>query len=55
MTHPSEDWRELAEQASHEMDPKKMIEIVTKLNRVLSEREGKSSPQQNEQGMSAAA
>ena len=44
MTHPSEDWRELAEQATYEMDPKKLIEIVTKLNLVLSEREEKSNP-----------
>lgn len=36
--HPS-DWERLAEQASKEMDPKKLIEIVTEINRVLGERE----------------
>jgi hypothetical protein len=36
--HPS-DWEALAQQASNEMDPKKLIEIVTEINRVLGERE----------------
>jgi hypothetical protein len=35
----SGNWEHLAEQASKETDPDKMIELVTKLNRVLGERE----------------
>ena len=33
------DWRHLAEQASKEMDSKKLLSLVTELNRVLGERE----------------
>jgi hypothetical protein len=35
---PNQTWESLAEQASIETDPNKMIEIVTELNRVLGER-----------------
>jgi hypothetical protein len=37
--HQSNSWEHLAEQASKEMNPKKMLELVTELNRVLGERE----------------
>jgi hypothetical protein len=37
--HHLNDWERLAEQASKEMDSKKLIEIVTEINRVLGERE----------------
>ena len=40
--HQSNGWEHLAEQASKEMDPKKMLELVTELNRVLGEREERS-------------
>jgi hypothetical protein len=33
------DWEHLAEQASNEMDPKKLMDLVTEINRVLGERE----------------
>ena len=33
------DWKYLAEEASSEMDPDKLIDLVTQLNRVLGERE----------------
>jgi len=33
------DWRHLAEQASNEMDPNKLTELVIELDRVLGERE----------------
>jgi hypothetical protein len=42
-------WQHLAEQASKEMDPNKMLELVTELNRVLGERE-ETSGQQRHQG-----
>ena len=35
----SSDWQRLAEQASHEMDPDKLLNLVTQLNRVLGEQE----------------
>jgi hypothetical protein len=36
------DWQHLAEQASIEMDPSKLVALVTELNRVLRERDEKS-------------
>lgn len=33
------DWRHLAEQASLELDPQKLLLLVDELNRVLGERE----------------
>jgi hypothetical protein len=33
------DWRELSEAVSRETDPKKLLELVEELNRVLEERE----------------
>jgi hypothetical protein len=47
MTPQPSDWRQLAEQASNEMDPKKMIELVTQLNRVLEKREQTSRLQRH--------
>jgi hypothetical protein len=38
------DWKYLAEQASKEMDSKKLLSLVNELNRVLWEREEHSSP-----------
>jgi hypothetical protein len=35
------DWRELSEAASQERDPKRLLDLVTKLNAVLKEREDK--------------
>ena len=46
--HQSSDWRHLAEQASKEMNPKKMLELVTELNRVLREREETSRKRQHQ-------
>lgn len=40
--HQPNDWKNLAEQASHEMDPDKLLDIVTKLNSVLGEQEERS-------------
>ena len=37
--YQSSDWRHLAEQASTEMDPKRLTNLVTELNRVLAKRE----------------
>jgi hypothetical protein len=45
----SSDWEHIAEQASKEMGPKKMLELVTELNRVLGERE-ETSRQKRHQG-----
>ena len=35
MTPQANDWRHLADQASIEMDPAKMLRLVEELNRVL--------------------
>jgi hypothetical protein len=35
----SSDWESIAEQASQETDPHRLMELVTELNRVLGERE----------------
>jgi hypothetical protein len=37
----AKDWRELSEAASQERDPKRLLDLVTKLNAVLKEREDK--------------
>lgn len=42
MPPPASDWQHLAEQASIETDPSKLIALVTELNRVLREGEEKS-------------
>jgi type II secretory pathway component PulJ len=33
------DWRELSEAASQEKDPKKLMELIEELNKVLDQRE----------------
>jgi len=35
-----DNWRELAEKATKEQDPEKLMVLVAELNRVLSQREG---------------
>jgi hypothetical protein len=40
-TDPPGDWKDLAEQASTEMNSEKLIELVNELNQVLGEREDK--------------
>ena len=42
MTPQPNDWKDLAEQASTEMDPEKLLNLVGQLNRVLGEREERS-------------
>ena len=42
MTPQPSDWRHLAEQASNEMDPNKLIDFVIELDRKLAERENMS-------------
>ena len=49
MTPSQSDWQHLAEQASSEMDPEKLINLVTQLNRVLGEHEERSRAQQRHQ------
>jgi hypothetical protein len=39
MTPQQNDWQYLAEQASNEMDPEKLLKLVSQLNQVLGERE----------------
>ena len=39
------DWQYLAEQASNEMDPDKLLNLVDQLNRVLGEQEERSRAQ----------
>ena len=45
MTPSQNDWQHLAEQASSETDPEKLISLVTQLNRVLAEQEERSRAQ----------
>jgi len=40
-TLAAQGWRELSEAASKERDPKKLLDLVTKLNAVLKEHEEK--------------
>jgi hypothetical protein len=49
MTPSQSDWQHLAEQASNEMDPEKLINLVTQLNCVLGEQEERSRAQQRHQ------
>ena len=49
MTPSQSDWQQLAEQASSEMDPEKLINLVAQLNRLLAEREERSRAQQRHQ------
>jgi hypothetical protein len=42
MTPQPSDWRQLAEQASNEMDPNKLIDLVLELDGMLGERENMS-------------
>ena len=39
----SEDWRRLAEQASKETDPKRLIELVSELSQALKDEQAMSS------------
>jgi hypothetical protein len=48
MTPQPNDWRHLAEQASNEMNPEKMMAIIAELNRVLEKREQTSRHQQHQ-------
>jgi hypothetical protein len=41
-TNRSEDWRVLCELASKEMDPDKLLDLVTRLNRALDEHNQRS-------------
>jgi hypothetical protein len=45
--HKPSDWQHLAQQASTEMDPNKLMELASELNRVLGEREETSRKQQH--------
>ena len=49
MTPQPNDWRQLAEQASKEVDPQKMMSLVHELNRVLEKREQMSRQQEHQQ------
>jgi len=42
MTPSQSDWQHLAEQASNEMDPEKLLNLVNQLNRLLGEQEERS-------------
>ena len=49
MTPSQNEWQHLAEQASIEMDPDKLLNLVTQLNHVLGEQEERSRAQQRHQ------
>jgi hypothetical protein len=36
--HQSSDWEQLAERATKEMDPRKLLNLITELNQVLGAR-----------------
>ncbi len=57
MTPFQSDWQHLAEQASGEMDPDKLLNLVDQLNRVLGEQEERSRAQrhQPDEGLSFPA
>ena len=48
MTPSQNEWQHLAEQASIEMDPDKLLHLVTQLNHVLGEQEERSRAQQHQ-------
>jgi hypothetical protein len=48
MTPSQSDWQHLAEQASSEMDPDKLLNLVAQLNRVLGEQEERSRAQRHQ-------
>ena len=48
MTPSQSDWQHLAEQASSEMDPEKLLKLVDQLNRVLGEQEERSRAQRHQ-------
>jgi hypothetical protein len=41
-TNRSDDWRVLCELASKEMDPKKLLDLITRINQALAEFRHKS-------------
>ena len=50
MTPQPSDWQHLAEQASKETDPDKLLSLVTQLNRVLGEQEERRAQQRQGDG-----
>jgi hypothetical protein len=50
MTPSQNEWQHLAEQASIEMDPDKLLNLVNQLNSVLGEQEERSRAQQHPGG-----
>jgi len=48
MTPSQSDWQYLAEQASNEMDPDRLLDLVMQLNRVLGEQEERSRSQRHQ-------
>jgi Asp-tRNA(Asn)/Glu-tRNA(Gln) amidotransferase C subunit len=48
MTPSQSDWQHLAEQASIEMDPDKLLNLVDQLNRVLGKQEERSRAQRHQ-------
>ena len=42
------DWKQLAEAAGNEEDPKKLMELIEQLNRALDEHMKNSGPQSSE-------
>jgi hypothetical protein len=42
------DWQHLAEQVSNEMDPDKLLNLVTQLNHVLGEQEERTRAQRHQ-------
>jgi hypothetical protein len=48
----SNNWRRLAEQASIEMDPEKLMSLVNELNRVLEQNQQTSRPEELKSALS---
>ncbi len=45
-----EDWRELCEKAAQEKDPTKLMELVSKINAILQQKEGRLQRESDETG-----
>jgi hypothetical protein len=45
MASPDDKWKELCAQATVEQDPRRLLELITEINRILDQREnGKKTP-----------
>jgi len=48
MESDSENWRELCAQAAEEQNPKKLVELASRINQLLEEKEDAEKPSHSE-------